>query len=46
MQIATIETIPVRLPTRRQHQWAGLTSSIGVYIILKLATDDGAVGLG
>jgi muconate cycloisomerase len=46
MKIARIETIPIRLPTRRQHQWAGLTSSIGVYIILKLATDDGVIGLG
>ena len=46
MKIARIETIPVRLPTRRVHQWASLTTPIGVYVILKLTTDDGLVGLG
>ena len=46
MKIARIETIPIRLPTRRRHQWAGLATSIGVYMIIKLETDDGLVGLG
>jgi len=46
MKIARIETIPIRLPTRRQHQWASLTTPIGVYVIIKLGTDDGLVGLG
>ncbi|MGE5305351.1 MAG: mandelate racemase/muconate lactonizing enzyme family protein, partial [Alphaproteobacteria bacterium] len=41
-----IETIPIRLPTRRAHQWASLTTPIGVYVIIKLHTDDGLVGLG
>ena len=28
------------------HQWASLTTPIGVYVIIKLHTDDGLVGLG
>jgi muconate cycloisomerase len=46
MKITRIETIPIRLPTRRLHQWASLTTPIGVYVIIKLHTDDGLVGLG
>lgn len=46
MKITAIETIPIRLPTRRVHQWASLTTPIGVYVIVKLHTDDGVVGLG
>jgi muconate cycloisomerase len=46
MKITFIETIPIRLPTRRVHQWASLTTPIGVYVIVKLHTDDGLVGLG
>ena len=46
MKIVKIETIPVRLPTRRVHQWASLTTPIGVYVIIKLHTDDGVIGLG
>ena len=46
MKITKIETIPIRLPTRRVHQWASLTTPIGVYVIIKLLTDEGLVGLG
>lgn len=46
MRITAIETIPIRLPTRRVHQWASLTTPIGVYVIIKLHTDEGLVGLG
>ena len=46
MKITRIETIPIRLPTRRVHQWASLTTPIGVYVIIKLITDEGLVGLG
>ena len=46
MKITRIETIPIRLPTRRVHQWASLTTPIGVYVIVKLKTDEGLVGLG
>jgi len=46
MKIIKIETIPVRLPTRRAHQWANLTTPIGVYVIVRVETDEGLVGLG
>ncbi len=46
MKIQSIETIPVRLPTRRAHQWANLKTPIGVYLLVKLVTDDGVIGLG
>jgi len=46
MKIDHIETIPIKLPPRRVHQWASLTTPIGVYVIIKLETDDGLIGLG
>src|SRR2546429_126923 len=46
MKITSIETIPIRLPTRRVHQWASLTTPIGVYVIIRLHTDEAVVGLG
>ena len=46
MKIQSIETIPVRLPTRRVHQWANLKTPIGAYLLVKLTTDDGWTGLG
>src|SRR6266511_253140 len=46
MKVTKIETIPIRLPTRRVHQWASLTTPIGVYVIIKLHTDEGLLGLG
>ncbi|HEX9445811.1 MAG TPA: enolase C-terminal domain-like protein [Candidatus Binatia bacterium] len=46
MKITRIETIPIRLPTRRVHQWSSLTTPIGVYVIIKVHTDDGLAGFG
>ena len=46
MKITKIETIPIRLPTRRVHQWSSLTTPIGVYVIVNISTDEGLVGLG
>lgn len=46
MKITKVETISVKLPTRRVHQWAGLTTPIGAYVIIKLETDTGVTGLG
>ena len=46
MKITKIETIPIRLPMRRLHQWASLTTPIGVYVIIKLDTDEGLIGFG
>jgi len=46
MKITRIETIPIRLPTRRVHQWSSLTTPIGVYMIVRVITDEGLTGLG
>jgi muconate cycloisomerase len=46
MKITRIETIPIRLPTRRVHQWSSLTTPIGVYVIVKIFTNDGLIGFG
>jgi muconate cycloisomerase len=46
MKISGIETIPIKLPPRRLHQWSSLTTPIGVYVIIKIATDEGITGLG
>ncbi len=46
MKITRIETIPIRLPTRRVHRWASLSTPIGVYVIVKLETEEGIIGLG
>lgn len=46
MKIAKLETIPLKLPPRRVHQWAKLSAPIGVYVIIKLQTEEGLVGLG
>ena len=46
MKIARIETVPIRLPTRRVHQWSSLTTPIGVYVIVKIFTDNGLIGYG
>ena len=44
--IQKIETIAVQLPTRRVHQWTGLTEPIGRYLLVKMTDDAGRVGWG
>lgn len=44
--IASIETIHVSLPTRREHKWTGLTEPIGGYLLVRVEGDDGTVGWG
>ncbi|MEH2477966.1 muconate cycloisomerase [Nitrobacteraceae bacterium AZCC 2146] len=44
--IRLIETFAVQLPTRRVHQWTGLTEPIGRYLIIKMTDDEGHVGWG
>jgi muconate cycloisomerase len=46
VRIRTAETIPVQLPPRRPHGWAGSVASVGGFVIVKLQTDEGLVGLG
>jgi muconate cycloisomerase len=44
--IATIDLFHVRLPTRREHKWTGLTEPIGSYLVLKMTDGDGRAGWG
>ncbi len=46
MKITEIETITIQLPGRMDYSWRSLQVPIGRYVILKLTTDDGIVGLG
>ena len=46
MQIATVDTIHVKLPRRRVHKWTGLTEPSGGYVLLKVTGDGGQVGWG
>lgn len=45
-KIATLETLIVQLPTRREHKWTGLSEPIGRYVLVRAASDDGVVGWG
>jgi muconate cycloisomerase len=44
--ISGVELFPVALPTRREHKWAGLTESIGGYVIVKMTDESGMAGWG
>ncbi|MVA99030.1 mandelate racemase [Nitratireductor sp. CAU 1489] len=46
VEIAAIETVLVRLPTRRVHKWTGLTEPIGQYLLVRMTGTDGTVGWG
>ena len=45
-RIASLETVVVQLPTRREHKWTGLTEPIGRYILTKMTDADGRIGWG
>lgn len=46
MKITAMETIVVELPGRASYTWRSLQAPIGRYVILKVMTDEGIVGLG
>ena len=46
MKIRELETLVVELPRRSSYGWRTLQSPIGRYVILRMTTDDGLVGLG
>jgi muconate cycloisomerase len=46
VRIQEIEIIHISLPTRRVHKWTGLTGTIGGYVLIRMAGDDGTVGWG
>lgn len=45
-RIASIATVLVQLPTRREHRWTGLTEPIGRYVLVRMTDTDGRVGWG
>ena len=46
MKIASLETIVIELPRRASYGWRSLQVPIGQYVILKVTTDTGIIGLG
>ena len=46
MRIASVEAIPFRLPVRREFRWAGLHADLGSFVLVRIRTDSGLVGLG
>lgn len=46
MKITKVETMVIALPNRWAYGWHGLQIPIGRYVILRLETDTGLVGLG
>jgi muconate cycloisomerase len=45
-RIASITTLVVQLPTRREHRWTGLNEPIGRYLLVKMTDSDGRIGWG
>lgn len=46
MHITELEAVPFRLPRRADVRWAGLEMGIGNFVLVRLHTDEGPVGLG
>lgn len=46
LRVTKIETIPIALPMRREWKWRGLQGSLGRWVIVRVHTDEGIVGLG
>jgi muconate cycloisomerase len=44
--IAAIKLHHIRLPTRREHKWTGLTEPIGGYVLVRMTDELGAEGWG
>jgi len=45
-KITSLETIVIELPRRTSYTWRSLQVPIGKYVVLKISTDEGIVGLG
>ena len=46
MRINAIEAIPTALPVRREWKWRGLGGDLGRWVIVRVGTEDGLIGLG
>lgn len=45
-QVTDVEAIPIALPVRREWRWRGLAGALGRWVIVRVHTDEGLVGLG
>ena len=46
LRVAGVEAIPVALPVRREWRWRGLGGGLGRWVIVRVRTEEGPVGLG
>lgn len=46
MKIKNLETLVIELPRRTSYTWRSLQVPIGKYVVLRIETDNGIVGLG
>lgn len=46
ISVTGIEAIPIALPMRRDWRWRGMQGSLGHWVIVRVHTDEGLVGLG
>ena len=46
LRIMRVEAVPVALPVRRDWRWRGLQGALGRWVIVRVYTDEGLVGLG
>jgi L-alanine-DL-glutamate epimerase-like enolase superfamily enzyme len=44
--VTDVEAIPIALPVRREWRWRGLGGALGRWVIVRVHTDEGLVGLG
>lgn len=45
-RVTGVEAIPIALPVRREWRWRGLGGTLGRWVIVRVHTDEGLVGLG
>jgi muconate cycloisomerase len=45
-ELAALELHHVALPTRREHEWSGLTEAIGGYVLVEMTDAAGTEGWG
>lgn len=46
MRVTGIEAVPISLPVRRELRWRGLRGTLGRWVIVRVGTTEGLVGLG
>jgi muconate cycloisomerase len=46
VRVCRVETVEIRLPTRRDPRWRALETGLGNYVLVKVETTDGLIGVG